>query len=197
VDGELRGAQARRAEGAEQGEQQAAPVPARPGARRDGELVDVADAVLPAAPERDARDAGVVLEHEPQPRVEARQLDARRPPLRERLRHVALDLRERVLHHAVDRRLVARRVERAHRRGRAHRHVGELGAHAEVVLGVGVPGRAQQVARAVVHAGDELHHALGAALRGARLAPLAQSGAQAPALGLRVYVDVEEVVGLD
>ena len=64
-----------RAEGVEQRQQQRAAVAAPAGARRDRELGDVADAVVPALAERGARQALVVLEQQPQRRVPALLLD--------------------------------------------------------------------------------------------------------------------------
>src|SRR5690242_18553750 len=92
VHGELRAAQAVAAERLEQRQQQRAPVaqPARP--RRDGELRDVAEPAVPALAERGAREALLVLEHEPQRRVPALLLDPLPAPDLERLGDEALDL---------------------------------------------------------------------------------------------------------
>src|SRR5215212_10605313 len=66
VDGQLRPAQAVGAERLEQRQQQRAPVTASAGAGGDRELCHVAETVVPALAEGDARQALVVLEQQPQ-----------------------------------------------------------------------------------------------------------------------------------
>src|SRR5215207_4647143 len=71
VHGQLRTAEPAGTEGLEQRQQQRAAVAATASARRDRQLRDVAEPVVPALAERGARQALAVLEQQPQRRVPA------------------------------------------------------------------------------------------------------------------------------
>ena len=121
VDAELRVHQVGTLERFEEAQQQRAAVAAAAGAAcaRQGRR-DEAAVGWRALAERDAREARVVLDEQPQRRVPAVLLDRRRPERPERLRDVALDVDEGLLHQRVDGHLVPGR-ERPQPRGRRRR----------------------------------------------------------------------------
>ncbi len=92
--------------------------PAR--SRRDGELLDVADAVLPTLAERGGGETRLVVDHEPKGRLAAGR-DFGLPGL-EGLRRVALDLAEGPLDERVHGRALPLEVEAARSDGRRRGH---------------------------------------------------------------------------
>jgi hypothetical protein len=171
-------------------QQQRASEAAAARAGRDGEVVDVADVVLPALAQRDPRQPVGIVVQQPQRRVPPLLVDLCGLPGLERARLVAGHARHRLLDERVHRPVVRAAGERADRHaGRRGRRVGEVDPHAEVGVRGPVTGLEQVCPRRLVGRRDELAHQRLAALDRARLGGLAQRRADAASLACRRHGD--------